>query len=533
MVPPPNLIVAATLLLLLAGPPAAWYAPAIYRIATNQGLLIVETDDDAVEVTVKQNGKLVKLVDRKTGREVTLKAGVYQLELSGDNRKQGLTLETNQFTLIRGGREIARVRREPAAAPVPVPAIAAPPASPAFPFVVLSSGDRPEQKFATLAEAVAAASSGDTIEVRGNGPMIREPIFVTGKALTIRAAPGSRPVVEFSAASLGEGFANYVRLQTDAPLVLEGLEIRRVGATGEKVKRAEWAVVCRNAPVRMANCRFVVSTQPGTTGLWADRSALCEVRNCEFVLGQGCTSVGWSCPSTGRLIWDNNVTAGGGGPGIHMGQRPQEISVQMTRSTILWGPALYFNLTLPPQAALGEGNQPATPCRLEVAENVFHSGYVLGFFQDFPLDAPVTKAPTAAEAEVLLPRLVAWHGQRNLYPDHLSFLGLGVAGETLKPSVPRKTLEDLRQLWGPTETDSLQGRILFQGGEVATNVHTAAGQFTPGDVRLHADSAGKGAGEGSRDLGADVDLVGPGEAYERWQTTAAYQEWLMAIGPTP
>ena len=94
------MIVAATLLLLVAGPPAAWYAPAIYRIATNQGLLVIETDDDAVEVTVKQNGKLIKLVDRKTGREVTLKAGVYQLELSGDNRKQGLALETNQFTLV-------------------------------------------------------------------------------------------------------------------------------------------------------------------------------------------------------------------------------------------------------------------------------------------------------------------------------------------------------------------------------------------------------------------------------------------------
>jgi hypothetical protein len=76
---------------------------------------LIETDNDAVEVTVKQNGKLVKLVDRKTGKEVTLKAGVYQLELSGDNRKQGLKLETDQFTLTRNGREIARVRREPAA----------------------------------------------------------------------------------------------------------------------------------------------------------------------------------------------------------------------------------------------------------------------------------------------------------------------------------------------------------------------------------------------------------------------------------
>jgi tRNA A-37 threonylcarbamoyl transferase component Bud32 len=519
--------IAAAVALLLA-PLAAWYAPTIYRIATNQGLLIIQTDDPAVEVTVKQDGELVKIIDRKSGREVTLKAGTYQLELSGG--KSGLKLETTQFTLTRGDREIVRVQREPAATPAPVPATA-PSGSPKFPFVVLSKDGRAEQKFATLAEAVAAAASGDAIEVRGNGPMIREPIIVTGKALTIRAAPGRPPVLEFSPVSLGQGFEKYVRLQTDAPLRLEGLEIRRVGGTGEKVQRAEWAVVCRKAQVRMANCRFVITTQPGTTALWADRSALCEVRNCEFVLGQGCSSLEWTCPSTGRLIWGNSVTAGGIGPGIHIGQPAQDIYLYVTSSTFV-GPALYVNLTLPPHAALGDGNQPAPPCRMEVTDNVFHSGYVLGFFQDIPLDPPET-AQTAAEAEALLPRLVAWHGRRNLYPEHLNFLALGAAGETLKQSAPRRTLEDWRQFWGPTETDSLQRRILFQGGEVLTKAHTVPDQVTPGDVRLHADSAGKGAGEGGRDLGADVDLVGPGTAYERWKQTPAYQEWLKAADQKP
>jgi serine/threonine protein kinase/WD40 repeat protein len=105
------IVVAAALLLLIAGPLAAWYGPAVYRFATDQGLLVIETDDPDVEVTVKQNGREIKIVDTKTGKDVTLKAGVYQLELSGD-RKQGLTLETDQFTLTRGGKEIARVGRE-------------------------------------------------------------------------------------------------------------------------------------------------------------------------------------------------------------------------------------------------------------------------------------------------------------------------------------------------------------------------------------------------------------------------------------
>ena len=35
-----------------------------------------------------------------------------------------------------------------------------------------------ERKFDTLAEAVQGASDGDTIEVRGNGPFVSEPIKI-------------------------------------------------------------------------------------------------------------------------------------------------------------------------------------------------------------------------------------------------------------------------------------------------------------------------------------------------------------------
>ena len=47
-----------------------------------------------------------------------------------------------------------------------------------------------------------------------------------------------------------------------------------------------------------------------------------------------------------------------------------------------------------------------------------------------------------------------------------------------------------------------------------------------GDFRLRADSAGYKAAKDGKDLGADVDLVGPGSAYERWKKTPEYQQWL-------
>ena len=48
----------------------------------------------------------------------------------------------------------------------------------------------------------------------------------------------------------------------------------------------------------------------------------------------------------------------------------------------------------------------------------------------------------------------------------------------------------------------------------------------PDDFRLRPDSAGYRAGKDGKDLGADVDLVGPGPAYERWKKTPEYQQWL-------
>jgi serine/threonine protein kinase len=518
--------------LLVCSPLAVWWAPAMYRFVTNQGQLVIETDDPAVEVSVKQDGRLIRVVDTKTGKEVTLKAGVYQLELSGDT-KQGLKLEADQLTLTRGGREIVRIRREPAthvAASAPVTAV--PPAPLVQPFAILGHDGRAEQTFATLAEAVSVAMHGDTIEVRGDGPVIRESIIISGKALTIRAASGSRPVLEFTPTSLGEGWDKYVRLQTDAQLVLEGLAIRRVGPTGEKVKRAEWAVVCQHAPLRVANCRFVISTEPGTVALWGDESALCEVRNCEFVLGPGCGSMDWVCPAVGRLLWDNNVTAVGRGPACHYRRSGEDISVQLTRSTFL-GPALHFNLGLPQQAALSEASQATPPCRVELSASVVNADYVLGFFQGFPQYVPQTKALPAAEAEALLRRLVAWRGERNVYPRHVNLLGLGAQQAALEPTRVRNTLDDFRQFWGPIDTDSLQGNILHQGGDLAAKAVASPDQLSPSDFRLRRESTGYRAAVGDGDLGADVDLVGPGAAYERWKKTLAYQQWLKDAGQLP
>lgn len=84
--------------------------PSVYRFVTDQGVIVIETDDPDVEVIVKQRGQQITLLDGKTQRQVTLSSGAYHLELAPG--KDGLRLEAEAFTLTRAGKAIVRVWRE-------------------------------------------------------------------------------------------------------------------------------------------------------------------------------------------------------------------------------------------------------------------------------------------------------------------------------------------------------------------------------------------------------------------------------------
>ncbi len=90
---------------------------AVYRIQTGTGELVVSTDDPDVEVIIRQNGKLVRIIDSKTGKEVRLDSGRYELELKG--KAEGLKLSPERFTLQRGDKVIARIERLARAAAAP------------------------------------------------------------------------------------------------------------------------------------------------------------------------------------------------------------------------------------------------------------------------------------------------------------------------------------------------------------------------------------------------------------------------------
>jgi hypothetical protein len=74
----------------------------VYRIVTDKGELVIETDSDDVEVVISKGGKVVKIIDTKSGKHVTLRSGDYELEV-----KDGLTISPVKMTIKRGKTVLA------------------------------------------------------------------------------------------------------------------------------------------------------------------------------------------------------------------------------------------------------------------------------------------------------------------------------------------------------------------------------------------------------------------------------------------
>jgi hypothetical protein len=392
---------------------------------------------------------------------------------------------------------------------------------PALPFVVLGRGGQAERPFATLAEAVAAAQAGDTVEVRGDGPFVSPPVFV-GKALTIRAGKGARPVIELAPA---QAQADVPLLETSAPLVLEGLELRRVGKKYHEPGPLPKMIAAHRAPLRAANCRFVA--YPDCVAVFADWSPLCEVRNCAFLSDGMFARVDHRPPHGGRLVLANNVMLGGGfGAAFHYAQPDlADVAVELTRNTLaVETPVGFFLDTLPAPRAPG-GDAPAKPIRLKASGNLLDGQLqVLELRQGQDLLSRAGPLGEARDAQALLGRLVAWSEQNNVYPEEVGLLGLYV--KSPQPLPAGKSLADWGHFWGVKDTAAVRGRVRYRGGALRSRAFSQLEQVTAGDFRLRAGSPGHRAAKGGHDLGADVDLVGPGPAYERWQKTPEYRQWL-------
>jgi hypothetical protein len=171
----------------------------------------------------------------------------------------------------------------------------------------------------------------------------------------------------------------------------------------------------------------------------------------------------------------------------------------------------------PPQPFIDKRPDPKVPeLHLEFAENVIDAQSARWFVSESRKFLELKDYPP------LLPRLFTLTDERNVYSRSTGTFLSGSSKDTM-PINPLADLAGWNELWGNKNPTSLEGDPRFVGGDLRNKGRE--GKLVPSDFRLADGSPGKGRGQDGKDLGADVDRVGPSKPYEEWRKTPEYGEW--------
>jgi tetratricopeptide (TPR) repeat protein len=473
------------LLLILAGCAllAVLAVVGLAGLRPQRGKLIVEAADPDGEVVVAGEG----VVHRQRGSgELALPAGRYEVWCDGkDSAGPSLWVD------VPAGGEVEAAPTAPA------------PPGAARPFVILARTDQPEQAFATLAETAEAMRSGDTIEVRGNGPFVSRPVRID-RPVVIRSAPGFRPVLRLAADAQG------ALLEAIDALVLEGMELdaRPVKGGPQRSRHA----LAGDGPMRLAFCRI---RHEGENVAIDSRSRILHLAH-SVVLGGRWHGLAWHPPEGGRLRLEGSLLN-------HLlvmlpGEPPHEVVIAIDRCTFTGNPCVEVRHQGVP--AVGE-----PPLRIRARDSVLAPGPGLVLI----VNRGGEEKPGAAWTLADLGKLLTWRDEGNVYSDVSVLLRQSIQWAPVKSTPDVRTLADWGRAWGAPKIDARLGKVRFAGKDQG-----AKPDGLPVEAfRLAADSAGKGAGRGGRDAGADVDRLGPGPAYDRWRKSADCRAWLRETSPVP
>jgi hypothetical protein len=466
----------------------------VIRIFTPDGTLVVDINDPGVKVTIEGDGGLV--ITGAGLEEIRLRPGSYKVHADRDGKP--VALDRELVSIAKGGREIVKVKMEAPAAPMAAKGEKGA-------FVLLAAGK--ERKFDTLAEAVQGANDGDTIEVRGNGPFVTDHIRFR-HALAVRAGVGFRPVLT---AVPGNEFPWGRLLVSFAPLRLEGLEVH-----GDS---KAYLILDAQGPLWVANCRFLVAHPEA--GVCITSCSACVIQNCEMVSAGA--ALDFRCDSDATSIVTNNLLIGQVNLWEH--DHTKGATFQFTGNTHVSAVCnAFLHGTLNRQARTTDPLEKRV--HLSVTNNVITCGSgPYGFSQHH------TARPhlSGKDAELWVQRRLDWRDENNSYQVERG-QWIQINSDGVVHTTSHKTLADWNTFWGLKTTGSSEGEFRFLGGDLISRSLTHPLKLIPEDVRLRSDSAGYRARKDGKDLGADVDLVGPGPAYERWKKTPAYQQWLKESG---
>jgi hypothetical protein len=486
-------------------------AATVIRILTPDGTLVVEANDTSVKVTIEGDSGIV--ITGAGLEEIRLRPGSYRVH--ADKNGRPIPLEKELVNVARGGRAIVKVKLEPP------PATVAGKAEKGA-FVRLGSAALPECKFDTLAEAVLTASDGDIIEVRGNGPFFSEPIVIH-LSLTVRAGKGFLPVIKLTPGVPGDAHL----ILALAPLVLEGLDIREVSkARSQPILNGNCIIYCDAKSLNLANCRLLQEEPVNEAITLIMTHSAVNLRNCDFHNQHG-GIVGFGNDVPLRFSMDNCLVLAQSANYLNYCHAANEMYVEWNRNTFVvpWAVTMGFSVAPDPVAPTA----PTKRVRFMQSGNVFDVRLGMLLFTTLDPFREQANWQKAENAEAVFTPLIDWREQRNLYLSGASSINWTSREGSVLPFAPGN-LRDWQSRWNLTKSESLEGAIRFQGGDLLARAAIEPEKLSPEDFRVRTDSAGYRAGPDGKDLGADVDLVGPGEAYERWKKTPEYQEWLKETG---
>ena len=140
---------------------------------------------------------------------------------------------------------------------------------------------------------------------------------------------------------------------------------------------------------------------------------------------------------------------------------------------------------------------------------------------------PRARAPDD-EAERARPAYVRLGDQQNLLCPPEALFGFDLSPRSSAVARPQEP-GGLEAILGTPEGMPSRGTSRIRAA-TCSPVPRRPGEAHPGRLPPPPRQRRLPRGKDGKDLGADVDLVGPGPAYERWKKTPEYQQWLKDTG---
>lgn len=380
-----------------------------------------------------------------------------------------------------------------------------------YPVTLFSSDSQQEESYRTLESACAAAADGSTIELRFNGTLSERSFRIARKNITIRAARGFRPVVEFAPTDLDSTDATVRMISVvGGPLHIINVEFRLLipddaaadsyalfGISRDETLQLEQVTASIDNPTHRPTAMLEIAADPSQMPPDpakmpvpnARSSAVVDLRNC-FVRGEA-TLARLAVSGRLELNIENSAVA-----------LDDLIHVLPAGSPVVERPLV--SISLDHVSALLHGSL------LRLTGPVSVDGPTIELQ---PRNCIVTASPdtplVTAEADVPadeVRRMLVWRGQRNFYDRLETYLSIAAAEEIYG-------FEEWRQYWGASlEVGPWSGTLDWSGTARPAGVLSDHFSSLPLDAfRLERPETGDnaaidGATDGN-DAGADLAML--------------------------